>query len=206
MDVQYADGSSAVSFNGVWIPEDAVLGPVDGGLEVAQHFVHENRIRQAASSLGAAAYCIAESVTYANSRITFGKPLAANQAIQWPLVELATQTEMLRLLIRKTAWEMDRMSKIEVARSLSDKVSMCNFWANRLVCEAADRAMQIHGGMGYSRHRPFEHIYRHHRRYRITEGSEEIQMRKIAGYLFGFAGRRAARKAAASSSTGPQSA
>lgn len=195
-----------VSFNGVWIPEDAVLGPVDGGLEVAQHFVHENRIRQAASSLGAAAYCIAESVTYANSRITFGKPLAANQAIQWPLVELATQTEMLRLLIRKTAWEMDRMSKIEVARSLSDKVSMCNFWANRLVCEAADRAMQIHGGMGYSRHRPFEHIYRHHRRYRITEGSEEIQMRKIAGYLFGFAGRRAARKAAASSSTGPQSA
>src|SRR5207248_10883843 len=59
--------------------------------------------------------------------------------------------------------------------TLSDRVSMCNFSANRLCCEAADRAMQVHGGMGYSRHKPFEHIYRHHRRYRITEGSEEIR-------------------------------
>ncbi len=63
---------------------------------------------------------------------------------------------------------------------------MCNYWSNRLCCEAADRAMQVHGGLGYSRHMPFEHIYRHHRRYRITEGSEEIQMRRVAGYLFGF--------------------
>ena len=51
-----------------------------------------------------------------------------------------------------------------------------------------DRAMQVHGGMGYSRHKPFEHIYRHHRRYRITEGSEEIQKRKVAGFLFGYMG------------------
>ena len=43
-------------------------------------------------------------------------------------------------------------------------------------------------GIGYSRHKPFEHIYRHHRRYRITEGSEEIQMRKVAGFLFGYMG------------------
>ncbi|HZX55015.1 MAG TPA: acyl-CoA dehydrogenase family protein, partial [Ilumatobacteraceae bacterium] len=52
--------------------------------------------------------------------------------------------------------------------------------------DAADRAMQTCGGVGYSRHMPFEHIYRHHRRYRITEGSEEIQMRKVAQQLFGF--------------------
>jgi acyl-CoA dehydrogenase len=54
--------------------------------------------------------------------------------------------------------------------------------------EAADRAMQVHGGMDYSRHKPFEHIYRHHRRYRISEGSEEIQKRKVAGFLFGCMG------------------
>ena len=111
-----------------------------------------------------------------------------NQAIQWPLVELATQAEMLRLLIRKTAWEMDKLTQAQVEHTLSDRVSMCNFWANRLCCEAADRAMQVHGGMGYSRHKPFEHIYRHHRRYRITEGSEEIQKRKVAGFLFGYMG------------------
>lgn len=177
-----------VSFTNVWVPEDALLGPLDGGLAVAQHFVHENRIRQAASSLGAADYCVRESVRYARERKPFGEELARNQGIQFPLVELATQVEMLRLLIRKTAWEMDRMPKPEVEKKLSDKVSMCNFWANRLCCEAADRAMQVHGGIGYSRHKPFEHIYRHHRRYRITEGSEEIQMRKVAGYLFGYMG------------------
>ncbi|HMN78466.1 MAG TPA: acyl-CoA dehydrogenase family protein [Burkholderiaceae bacterium] len=177
-----------VSFTDVWVPDSAILGPVGRGLAIAQHFVHENRIRQAASSLGAAVYCINQSVEYANHRKPFGKPLSVNQAIQFPLVELATQAEMLRLLIRKTAWEMDQMPKPEVEKRLSDKVSMCNYWANRLCCEAADRAMQVHGGIGYSRHKPFEHIYRHHRRYRITEGSEEIQMRKVAGHLFGFMG------------------
>jgi acyl-CoA dehydrogenase len=177
-----------VSFTNVWVPDSAMFGQIDRGLALAQAFVHENRIRQAASSLGAAAYCVNESVKYANQRKPFGKPLSVNQAIQFPLVELATQIEMLRLLIRKTAWEMDSMPHPEVEKRLSDKVSMCNFWANRLCCEAADRAMQVHGGIGYSRHKAFEHIYRHHRRYRITEGSEEIQMRKVAGYLFGFMG------------------
>ncbi len=175
-----------VAIEGVWVPEDAVLGAPGKGLIVAQHFVHENRIRQAASSLGAAQYCIDRAVEHANARKPFGRPLAANQGIQFPLVELASEAEMLRALIHKTAWAMDRMPKVEVARRLSDKVAMCNYRANRLVCEAADRAMQVHGGMGYSRHMPFEHIYRHHRRYRITEGAEEIQMRKVAGHLFGF--------------------
>lgn len=179
-----------ISFNDVWVPDDALFGPEGGGLALAQAFVHENRIRQAASSLGAATYCIEESVRYARARKPFGTELARNQAIQFPLVELATQAEMLRQLIRKTAWEMDRMPHPEVAKQLSDKVSMCNYQANRLCCEAADRAMQVHGGIGYSRHKPFEHIYRHHRRYRITEGSEEIQMRKVGAWLFGFLGPR----------------
>ena len=177
-----------VSFTDVWIPEDSYWGEVDRGLGLGQSFVHQNRIRQAASSLGAAVYCVEESVKYARKRKPFGKALAENQAIQWPLVELATQCEMLRLLIRQTAWQMDNMEHKEVERRISDKVSMCNYWANRLVCEAADRAMQVHGGIGYSRHKPFEHIYRHHRRYRITEGSEEIQMRKVAAFLFGYLG------------------
>jgi len=177
-----------VSLSNVWVDDDTLLGPLDGGLAVAQHFVHENRIRQAASSLGAADFCVRESVRYARARKPFGEELARNQGIQFPLVELATQIEMLRLLIRQTAWQMDQMPKPEVERRLSDKVSMCNYWANRLCCEAADRAMQVHGGIGYSRHKPFEHIYRHHRRYRITEGSEEIQMRKVAGHLFGYLG------------------
>ncbi|HWN31961.1 MAG TPA: acyl-CoA dehydrogenase, partial [Pseudonocardia sp.] len=149
----------------------------------------ENRIRQAASGVGAAQFCIDRSVAYARERVTFGQPLATRQAIQWPLVELHTEAELVRGLVRKTAWELDRVPHM----TISDKVSMCNYRANRLVCDAADRAMQVHGGLGYTRHTPFEHIYRHHRRYRITEGSEEVQIRKVAGYLFGFAGPRKAR-------------
>lgn len=176
-----------VSLKDVHVPHDAILGEEGDGLQVVQHFFNENRIRQAASSLGAAQYCVNESVAYAKARKPFGEPLASNQGIQFPLVELQTQCEMVRALIHKTAWMMD----VHGPFSVSDKVSMCNYWSNRMCCEAADRAMQVHGGIGYSRHKPFEHIYRHHRRYRITEGAEEIQMRRVAGYLFGFMKQRA---------------
>ena len=171
-----------VELHDVAVPHDAVLGEVDRGLEVAQTFLHENRIRQAASSLGAAQYCIDRAVAYAGERVVFGKPLSVNQAVQWPLVELQTEAQMVRLLVYYAAWHLDRNHHLEV----SDKVSMANYRANRLVCDAADRAMQIFGGVGYPRHEPFEHIYRHHRRYRITEGSEEIQIRRVAQRLFKF--------------------
>ena len=168
------------------IMEFAVSGE-GRGLAVTQLFFNENRIRQAASSLGAAQFCIDQAIEYAKERKPFGKALATNQGIQFPLVELQAQCDMLRALIHKTAWEMDTHG----AFAVSDKVSMCNYTANRLCCDAADLAMQVHGGIGYSRHKAFEHIYRHHRRYRITEGADEIQMRRIAGYLFGFMGQQA---------------
>ncbi len=176
-----------ISLKDVRVPHGSIFGGEGRGLQIVQHFFNENRIRQAASSLGAAQFCINESVRYATERKPFGKPLSSNQGIQFPLVELQTQCEMLRALIHKTAWLMDKHG----AFSQSDKVSMCNYWSNRLCCEAADRAMQVHGGLGYSRHKPFEHIYRHHRRYRITEGAEEIQMRRVAGYMFGYMKQRA---------------
>jgi acyl-CoA dehydrogenase len=181
-----------VTMKDVRVPMSAIFGRLDHGLDLAQHFVHENRIRQAASSLGAAQYCINEAVAYANARTTWGKKLSSNQAIQFPLIELHTEAAMLRQLIRYTAWLMD--GKQDDAShtgfmEFTHMVAMCNYRANRLVCEAADRAMQTCGGVGYSRHMPFEHIYRHHRRYRITEGAEEIQMRKVGQHLFGF-GRR----------------
>jgi alkylation response protein AidB-like acyl-CoA dehydrogenase len=171
-----------VTLSDVRVPPTAMLGREGDGLALANTFTHENRIRQAASGVGAAQYCIDQSVAYARTRSTFGQPLSARQAIQWPLVELQTECEMVRGLVRKTAWELDHRHHMEI----SDKVAMCNYRANRLVCDAADRAIQVHGGIGYTRHMPFEHIYRHHRRYRITEGSEEIQMRRIAQVMFGF--------------------
>ena len=169
-----------VSLRGVRVADDAILGELDGGLALAQRFVHENRIRQAASSLGAAAFCIDEAVKWARDRTVWGKPLWRNQAIQFPLAELWTECELVRGLVRRTAAELDRHHHMEVTHL----VAMANYRANRLACEAADRAMQTCGGMGYTRHMPFEHIYRHHRRYRITEGSEEVQLRKVGYELF----------------------
>lgn len=175
-----------VSLKNLRVPHSAIIGEEGNGLAIAMRFFNENRIRQAAASLGAAQYCINESIKYAKVRAPFGKPLATNQAIQFPLVELQTEAEMVRALLHKTAYLMDKYG----ADSQADKVSMVNFRANRLCCEASDRAIQVHGGMGYSRHKQFEHIYRHHRRYRITEGTEEIQMRRVAGHMFGFMGAK----------------
>jgi alkylation response protein AidB-like acyl-CoA dehydrogenase len=180
-----------VTLDGVRVGDEAVIGEVDRGLDCAQLFVHENRIRQAASSLGAAQFCIDRSIAYARERVIFGKPLADYQGVQWQLVELQTEAELVRNTLYKTAWAMDQAgdgASTSAKMSVSDKVSMVNYRANRLACDAADRAIQVHGGLGYTRALPFEFIYRHHRRYRITEGSDELQLRRIAGRLFGFAG------------------
>lgn len=152
---------ATVNLNSVSVPRSTVLGEVDAGLAIAQTFVHENRIRQAASSCGAAKFCLDRSIQYARSRNVFGKELADNQAIQFQVVELMTQVEMLRLLILRTGWEMDQIVAecgghsdkpvtgqakkpwVEIEKRLTDKVAMCNYWANRLCCQAADRAIQV---------------------------------------------------------------
>lgn len=171
-----------VTLDDVRVPERAVLGEEGNGLLLGQAFVHEGRIRQAAASTGAAQFCIDESIEFAKQRETWDRPLSHRQAIQFPIVDLQSEAEMLRSFIFETAWKLDQDDQDPLA--LTDKVSMANYRSNQLVCNAADRAMQIHGGQGYTRHQPFEHIYRHHRRYRITEGAEEIQKRRIAGRLF----------------------
>ena len=161
-----------------------VFGEVDHGLELAQHFVHENRIRQAASSLGAGAVLHRRGGRLRQrSASTWGKPLSRNQAHPVPARRAAHRgrdaapAHPVHGRGRSTASHHMEVTHL---------VAMCNYRANRLACDAADRAMQTCGGVGYSRHMPFEHIYRHHRRYRITEGSEEIQMRKVGQQLFGF--------------------
>jgi len=104
-----------VVLDDVRVPADAVLGEVGRGLEVGQTFLHENRIRQAASSLGAGQYCIDRAVEYANHRSVFGKPLSVNQAVQWPLVELQTEAQMVRLLVYYAADQLDANHHMEVS-------------------------------------------------------------------------------------------
>nr|WP_287378251.1 acyl-CoA dehydrogenase family protein [Candidatus Microthrix sp.] len=183
-----------VHFTDVRVGDDAVFGDVGRGLELANIFVHENRIRQAASSRKRPTTHIDEAE---RTRLRPGAPSSAD----FPLCGrgagdpvsrspgyLRPRAAMLRALIRPNdAWRMDRHGAMDVTGT---GVDTGNYRANRLVCNAADQAMQTCGGMGYTRHMPFEHIYRHHRRYRITEGSEEIQIRRVAGVMFGKRAKR----------------
>src|SRR5918997_5165134 len=129
------------SLKGVRVPAGAMLGEEGRGLDCAQLFVHENRIRQAASSLGAAQFCIDRSIAYAEERIIFGRPLADYQGIQWQLVELQTDAEFLRNTLYKTAWQMDQAgdgASTEAKKAVTDKGSMVNYRGNQLACRAAD--------------------------------------------------------------------
>src|SRR5437879_12544173 len=96
-----------LTLNDVRVPADSILGGEGRGLEMANMFTHENRIRQAASGVGAAQFCVDESVAYAKQRIVFGRPLWRNQAIQFPLAEMQTRIEMVRHLVHKAAWNLD---------------------------------------------------------------------------------------------------
>ena len=99
--------------------------------------------------------------------------------------------EQARLLAYRCAWRLDQAGHQGAWRD----VSLIKVAVPAMLQRIADRAMQVFGGLGYTRHQPFEHIYRHHRRYRITEGSEEIQIRRVAGALFGFWGAQKASTA-----------
>ena len=118
-----------VSLTNVKVPASTMLGEEGRGLDVAQTFVHENRIRQAASSLGAAQYCIDMSVAYAKNRKVFGKALATNQAIQFPLAELHTEAEMTRGLVRKTAWHLDREHHMRSANGWRCRTTAPTGWS-----------------------------------------------------------------------------
>ena len=125
-----------VELTDVRVPADAVLGEVDRGLEVAQTFLHENRIRQAASSLGAAQYCIDRAAEYAAQRTVFGKPLSVNQAVQWPLAELEQP-------LRHPA-DLDLLGALgdPVAAVVSVDV------LERLVTAVSEAAEDLHGPVG----------------------------------------------------------
>jgi alkylation response protein AidB-like acyl-CoA dehydrogenase len=140
---------------------DTILGLLDQGLSIAQTFTNDNRIRRAASGCGAAQFCIDRSVEFNNNRKVFNKCLSISQAIQLPLVKLLAHRKTLRVLISQTAIRMNTVigyyqrnggiqPPVTIERELGHKISMYKFYTNRLCTHAADRAIQIQVGNGYS--------------------------------------------------------
>jgi hypothetical protein len=123
---------------------------------------------------GAAQFCINESVEYAKVRAPFGKPLSGTRRSSSRWSSCRRSAKMLRALIHKTAWQMDTYG----AFSASDKVRCATTGRTGLCCEAATARCRSTAASAIRGTMPFEHIYRHHARYRITEGSEETQLRR----------------------------
>ena len=129
--------------------------------------------------LGAGLHCIDTAVDWLEIELFSGNH-CSNQAIQFPLAELYTEAEMIRALIWKTAWQLDEgVDHMEI----TDKVAMCNGRGNRFCCDAADRAMQTCGGQGTDANFHLSTYTDIIVAIESRKGSEEIQIRKVAGKL-----------------------
>ena len=162
-----------------FVPDAAVLGEVGAGFGIAMGSLTSGRLGVSCSCIGAADRLLEMSVTHAKARHTFGKPLAERQAIQWMLADSATELAATRALVYETLRQASAGAEPRVAGG------MCKLYASEMVGRVADRAVQIHGGMGLVRGFPVERFYRDVRHYRVGEGASEIQRMLIARDLLG---------------------
>ncbi|MFJ7930649.1 acyl-CoA dehydrogenase family protein [Peribacillus sp. NPDC096448] len=166
--------TSQVIFEDCIIPEENVIGEVGMGYISALKILGEGRVGLAARAVGSSGKLIELSAKYAKERIQFGKPIADNQAIQWMLADMATETEAARALTMMAA------QKIVEGKKVIKEASMAKLFASDVFNRVADKAVQIHGGMGYMAEYPVERFYRDARITKIYEGTNEIQRLIIA--------------------------
>ena len=157
-----------------FVPDGAVLGEVGQGFRIAMESLTNGRLGVSCSCIGTADRLIEMSAAFAKERVTFGQPLSERQAIQWMLADSATELAMAR------AYTYETLRRVAAGEDVGTAASMCKLYCSEMVGRVADRAVQIHGGMGLVRGYPVERFYRDVRHYRVGEGSSEIQRMLIA--------------------------
>jgi acyl-CoA dehydrogenase len=172
------DAPWQIVFENVRVPAANVLGQVGQGFSLAQKWIQEGRIRgHGARTLGIAQRALDMMIDYAHDRVTFGKPLAERQAVQFMVADSAMELHAARLLVYECAWRHDRGEDV---RNLSYMVKVtCTEMASRVV----DRSIQVHGGVGLTKDLPLEWWYRQLRSIRITEGATEVLRWRFAQNL-----------------------
>ncbi len=182
-------GSSTAElfFEDCRVPAENALGMFGAGFLTFMKTLDVGRISLGAGCLGGAQKALEMSMDFAKSRYQFGAPIAAKQAIQWMIADMAIEIEALRSMIYRTAWMMDSG---QTGREFSTMAAMCKVYGSEVLCRAADVALQIHGGMGYMKKYPVERMYRDARITRIFEGTNEVQREIIARNLFRKIGLR----------------
>ena len=169
-----ASSVSELVLDNVRVPAENLLGKLGEGFKIAMMGLDGGRIGIAAQAVGVAEGALSEAVKYANSRVQFGKPVSANQGLQWYFAEMATRTEAARLLTLQAA---DARQKGESCTKLA---AMAKLYASETACFVCDLALQIHGGYGYMKDFPIERMYRDARILRIYEGTSEVQKMVIS--------------------------
>jgi len=172
-----ASSTTPLYFSDCRIPKDALLGKEGKGFKIAMAALDGGRIGIAAQALGIAQGAFDASIAYAKERVQFGKPLAALQAIQWMIADMATDIDAARLLVYRAAWMKDQGLPYGTA------ASMAKLFASETSTRVADRAIQIHGGYGYTESYPVERAYRDAKITELYEGTSEVQRMVIAGSL-----------------------
>jgi len=169
-----ASNTVELVFEDCRVPVENRLGEEGDGFTVAMVALDGGRVGIASQAVGIAQACLDESVNYARERKQFGKPIAEFQAIQWMIADMATEIEAARLLTFNAAAMKER------GEPFTREVSMAKLFASEMVNRVAARALQIHGGYGYSKHYKIERLYRDARVTTIYEGTSEVQRIVIA--------------------------
>jgi alkylation response protein AidB-like acyl-CoA dehydrogenase len=166
--------TSAIALQDVRVPAENMIGDDGRGFIVAMKTLDAGRLGLGAACTGAAKELLEQSTMYAKTRKQFDVPIAQFEAIQWMLAEMATTVYAMESLVYRTAHDY------EAGKSISRQSAMVKLFCSEGLDRVADMAVQIHGGMGYSRELPVERFYRDARINRIFEGTNEIQKLVIA--------------------------
>ena len=156
------------------VPADNLLGEEGQGFQIAMRVLEEGRLSQGARSIGVARRLIDLCREHAQIRVQFGKAIAEFQAVQWMLADMATELYAMKTMVYDAAWRLDQGARNRA------RAGMVKLFCTEAVGRIADRAVQIHGGMGYMEEGPIESVYREVRGMRIFEGTSEIQRLIIA--------------------------
>ncbi|SFF79196.1 hypothetical protein SAMN04488025_10581 [Planifilum fulgidum] len=169
--------TSELIFERAEVPVENRLGEEGQGYEIALSNLAGGRIGIGAQALGIAAAALEQATAYAKEREQFGKPIAAQQAIQFKLADMATRVEAARLLVYRAAWLRQQ------GHPCKKEAAMAKMFASDTAMAIATEAVQIFGGYGYTREYPVERFFRDAKITQIYEGTNEIQRIVIAGEL-----------------------
>ena len=174
-----ASSTCEVFFDDCRVPVTNRMSEENEGFKATMEVLNASRIGIAAQAVGVAQAALEQAVEYAKQREAFGKHLSEMQGIQWMIADMATQVEAARLLVMQAATLLD------AGRPFVTQASMAKLFASRVAVETADKAVQIHGGVGYFSPSTVERLYRDAKITEIYEGTSEIQRTIISRNVLG---------------------